>query len=45
MFKNNLKFETTQVYVKFWFDWLTPTHVIEVTTSKNTLFCKLLSNQ
>jgi hypothetical protein len=38
MFELNLKFVTTHVHVKFWFDWLTTTQVIEVTTSKNAVF-------
>jgi hypothetical protein len=41
----NLQFETTHNHVKFWFDWLRNTQVIEVTTSKNAVFWKLLSNQ
>jgi hypothetical protein len=38
MLELNLKFETTHLYVKFWFDWFTTTQVIEVTTSKNAVF-------
>jgi hypothetical protein len=45
MLELNHKFETTNIYVKFKFDWFTTTQVIEVTTAKNALSGRLLSNQ
>jgi hypothetical protein len=38
MFELNLYFEATHHHVKFWFDYLRTTRVIEVTASKNAAF-------
>jgi hypothetical protein len=38
MLELDLKFETIHLRVKFGFDWLKTTQVIEVTKSKNSVF-------